>query len=95
MYRTGARQTKPSPALKSNSTAAYRSDLTACQVESVAVDDNLIVRPMKPMAHGFTLVEMIVTIGIVALLLGLAVPSFIELSRNNRMTGAANDLRPT
>jgi type IV fimbrial biogenesis protein FimT len=47
---------------------------------------------MKPMARGFTLVEMIVTIGIVALLLGLAVPSFIELSRNNRMTGAANDL---
>ena len=35
---------------------------------------------------------MIVTMGILALILGLGVPSFIEFFRNNRMTGAANDL---
>lgn len=47
---------------------------------------------MKRITRGFTLVEMIVAIGILALVLGLGVPSFIEFSRNNRLTGAANDL---
>jgi type IV fimbrial biogenesis protein FimT len=47
---------------------------------------------MKAKQSGFTLVEMIVTIGIAALILGLGIPSFIEFARNNRMTGAANDL---
>ena len=47
---------------------------------------------MKARHTGFTLIELMITIVLVALILGLGVPSFVEFSRNNRMTGAANDL---
>ena len=47
---------------------------------------------MKQLSRGFTLVEMIFTVGLLALILGLGVPSFLEFSRNNRTTGIANDL---
>lgn len=41
---------------------------------------------------GFTLLELMVTVTVVAILLGLAVPSFSDIIRNNRLTAAANDL---
>jgi type IV fimbrial biogenesis protein FimT len=52
----------------------------------------MLVAAMKARQSGFTLIELMVTIALVALILGLGVPSFVEFSRNNRMTGAANDL---
>lgn len=42
--------------------------------------------------RGFTLVELMVTMAVAAVLLSLAVPSFTEMIRNNRMTAQANDL---
>jgi type IV fimbrial biogenesis protein FimT len=41
---------------------------------------------------GFTLVELMVTIAVAAILLALAVPSFYEMSLNSKLKSAANDL---
>ncbi|HEU5137745.1 MAG TPA: GspH/FimT family pseudopilin [Steroidobacteraceae bacterium] len=43
-------------------------------------------------SRGFTLFELMVTIGVVAVLLGLAVPTFREFTRNNSVTAVQNDL---
>jgi type IV fimbrial biogenesis protein FimT len=50
-----------------------------------------MTRPRKP-APGFTLLELMITLAVVGILLGLAVPNFSEMIRNNRLTSAANDL---
>jgi type IV fimbrial biogenesis protein FimT len=47
---------------------------------------------MKAKQTGFTLVELMVTIVLVGILLGIGVPSFRDFIRNSRMTSAANDL---
>ncbi|MDR2876925.1 MAG: GspH/FimT family pseudopilin [Chromatiales bacterium] len=44
---------------------------------------------------GFTLIELLVTVTIAGILLTLAVPSFNETIRNNRLTTQANDLVST
>jgi prepilin-type N-terminal cleavage/methylation domain-containing protein len=41
---------------------------------------------------GFTLLELMVTIFVVAILFGFGVPSFQEFQRNNAIAAAANDL---
>lgn len=42
--------------------------------------------------RGVTLVELLVTISIAVVLLTLAVPSIIEMTRQNRVVGAGNEL---
>lgn len=42
-------------------------------------------------AGGFTLMELMVTISIAAILMTIAIPSFIDFVRNNRLTAQAND----
>lgn len=41
---------------------------------------------------GFTLIELMVTISIAAVLLAVGVPSFVAFQRNSELTGAANSL---
>lgn len=41
---------------------------------------------------GFTLIEMMVTVLVLAILVGVAVPSFRNASLSSRLTGYANDL---
>jgi prepilin-type N-terminal cleavage/methylation domain len=48
------------------------------------------VRP--PACHGFTLVELLVTVAVLAVVLALAVPSFQGVINRNRVTTAANEL---
>ena len=47
---------------------------------------------MKRRGLGFTLLELMVTIAVLGILLGLTVPTFREFSRNNSVTTAQNDL---
>lgn len=42
-------------------------------------------------AHGFTLIEMMIAIGLTGLLLSMAVPAFDMFIANARQTGAVND----
>ncbi|SEA48003.1 type IV fimbrial biogenesis protein FimT [Microbulbifer marinus] len=41
---------------------------------------------------GFTLIELMIVIAILAILIAIGVPSFTSLIKNNRLTSAANDL---
>lgn len=42
-------------------------------------------------AGGFTLVELMVTVAVLAILVALAAPSFANIIERNRLTGAANE----
>jgi len=52
----------------------------------------MLRRAMKAQQTGFTLIELMFTIMVLAVLLGIGVPNFREFVRNSRMTAAANDL---
>lgn len=41
---------------------------------------------------GFTLLELMLVITVAAVILGLGIPNLTQFIRNNRMTGAANDM---
>lgn len=43
-------------------------------------------------ARGFTLIELMVTVSVLAIILGLAAPSFRDFILNNRLTAQINDL---
>jgi type IV fimbrial biogenesis protein FimT len=47
---------------------------------------------MKAKNAGFTLLEIMLVIALLAILVGLGAPSFGDFIRNSRMTGKANDL---
>lgn len=46
---------------------------------------------MKNRSHGFTLMELMVVLALVAAIMAIGVPSFQEFTRNNRMVTMAND----
>ena len=45
---------------------------------------------MKAKQPGFTLIEMMLAISVLAVLLAVGVPNFRDFVRNSRMTSAAN-----
>ena len=47
-------------------------------------------RPIRRLA-GFTLVELMVTLAVLAIIAGIAVPAFNDFVDRNRVTGAANE----
>lgn len=50
------------------------------------------VRHLRAPVRGFTLIELMVTIAILVILLGVGVPSFQAMVQNSRATALANDL---
>lgn len=46
----------------------------------------------KHRQSGFTLVELMVTLGVGAILVGLVVPNMRDFMRNNRLSGGVNDM---
>jgi type IV fimbrial biogenesis protein FimT len=51
---------------------------------------SLAMAPPAP-AKGFTLLELMLTMTVAAIILGLGAPNMAEFIRNNRMTSSAND----
>lgn len=49
-------------------------------------------RATHPRARGFTLLELVVTVAVLAIALGIAVPSFQGITNRNRLTSVANEL---
>jgi type IV fimbrial biogenesis protein FimT len=49
-------------------------------------------RSQSRRSDGFTLLELLVALSVVSLLVGIAVPGFVDLIRNSRTTTLANDL---
>jgi len=47
---------------------------------------------MKHSVTGVTLIELMVTIAVLAIVLGIGVPSFQDLIRSNRLSSAANEI---
>ncbi len=47
---------------------------------------------MKAKQIGFTLLEMMFTIALLAVIVGIGVPNLRDFVRNSRMTSAANDI---
>ncbi len=52
----------------------------------------MLRRAMKAKHAGFTLIELMFTVIVLAVLLGIGVPNFRDFIRNSRMASAANDL---
>lgn len=58
----------------------------------MSVNHRLLLSHKPTHGSGFTLIELMVTVSIAAILLAIAVPSFISTIRSTRLTNSANDL---
>ena len=50
------------------------------------------ISPRRPRARGFTLMELMVTIAVLALLVAIGVPTFRDATLGSRLSAAANNL---
>lgn len=55
------------------------------------MNSKLLNNTVKNKTKGFTLIELMITVSIAAILMSIAVPSFKTLFKNNRVTAASNE----
>lgn len=61
--------------------------------ENRIVDNFIFMTPCNPrQQRGFTLVELLVTVAVLAVLLGIAVPSFQTMMANSQLSSRTNDM---
>jgi type IV fimbrial biogenesis protein FimT len=74
----------------------YAVPLVGKKIRLISQWIDSMLYPSKLMAmqrtFGFTLIELMVTLAVAAILLTVAIPSFRSTVQNNRATGQANDL---
>ena len=70
-----------------NSSASPVLGLKPCNLGAIRAEG------LRGCLRGFSLLELMVVVAIVAILAGLAAPSFVELLRNNRLASASSALQ--
>ena len=65
-----------------------RGDGASDNASAMYMPQLLIRRPPKPQPGGFTLIELVIAVAIVALLLAVALPSFMDSVRKSRRSDA-------
>jgi type IV fimbrial biogenesis protein FimT len=71
---------------------SYKVDMLQRMRELFPKGSLLKVRKNFMVEQGFTLVELMITLAILAIIISMAGPSFVTMINNNRATGATNDL---
>lgn len=66
--------------------------LSALPVLQLSAGRKSRIPDLMPSVRGFTLVELMVTVAVAAIMLAIAVPSFTYLIQSNILTTASNDL---
>ena len=74
-----------------NSPGAIRRQKPAASRYLIDPSPRIITLRLMRHQSGFTLIELVVTISVAAILMALAVPSFRSTIQNNRVTGQANE----
>jgi len=99
MPRAGGMHSQPAAGAKNVSPAAKRhnappaiGDMTPLVGPAMNRAENSAKKSPMRTQTGFTLIELMVTIAVVAILLTVGVPSFRSLTQNNRMATQANEL---
>ena len=69
--------------------------MTNRDVEEGAAQQRSGGRAVKPRSPGFTLLELMFTLAVGGILLGVGVPTFFDVVRNNRAAANANELVTT
>lgn len=52
----------------------------------------VVTRSASPRPAGFTLLELVITVAVLAIALGIAIPSFQGITHRNRLTSVANEV---
>src|SRR6516165_4696385 len=82
-----------------NAIAKYHNSIWGCKVPTELklktrnTDKNLMLQKLNKNRGGFTLVEIMIVVAIIALLAAIAVPNFLRARKRSQATRCLEDLR--